>query len=100
MFEINKKSLIFLALLMALSLVIVGDAVSGTTGASFTALYTFFKDLVLGFGGKAISIAAVALGGIISIARVNPIPVLAGVGFAIFMQFTPGIIEAIMSATI
>ena len=99
MLVINKKSLIFLAFVV-MSLVIVSDAVSGTTGTSFSALYTFFKDLVLGFGGKAILIAAVALGGIISIARVNPVPVLTGVGFAIFMQFTPGIIEVIMTATI
>ncbi|HNO76227.1 hypothetical protein [Nitrosomonas mobilis] len=99
MLLINKNSLIFLVLAV-LSLFFVGDAMSGTTGASFTALYTFFKELVLGFGGKAIAIAAVALGGIISIARVNPIPALAGVGFAIFMQFTPGIIEVIMTATI
>jgi len=100
MLAINKKSLIFLALLMALSLVIVGDVVSGTTGTSFSQLYTFFKELVLGFGGKSISIAAVALGGLLSMARCNPIPVLAGAAFAIFFNFTPGIIEVILTATI
>ena len=96
--KLEKRIYVYLFLLV--SLCVAGDAVAGTTGTSFNALYDFFKDLVLGFGGKAISVAAVALGGIISIARVNPIPILAGVGFAIFMQFTPGIIEVIMTATI
>jgi conjugal transfer pilus assembly protein TraA len=35
-----------------------------------------------------------------AIARVNPIPILGGVGFAIFLQYTPTIISGILSATI
>jgi conjugal transfer pilus assembly protein TraA len=42
----------------------------------------------------------VGIGAILSIARVNPIPILAGVGFAIFLQYTPTIITGILTATI
>lgn len=89
-----------LAFLILITAFVTADAISGTGGTAFSPLYVFFEDLVLGFGGKAISIAAVALGGIISMARVNPIPILAGVAFAIFLNFSPGIINVIMTATV
>lgn len=97
--RLNKRTLrVLLAGLVTFT--VAADAISGTGGTAFSALYTFFEDLVLGFGGKAISIAAVALGAIISLARVNPIPILAGVAFAIFLNFSPGIIGTVMTATI
>jgi len=37
------------------------------------------------------------LGAIISIARVNPIPILSWAGFAIFLQYTPTIITGILT---
>lgn len=95
-----NKSIPFTFLVLVFTFLVISDVISGTTGTAFNPLYTFFKELVLGFGGKAVSIAAVALGGIISMARVNPIPILAGVAFAIFLQFSPGIIEVIMTATV
>lgn len=97
--KFEKRSLT-LFLLLIVSLCVAGDAVAGATGTQFQPLFTFFNELVLGFGGKAIAVAAVALGGIISVARVNPVPVLSGIAFAIFLQFTPGIIETILTATI
>lgn len=97
--QLDKRHLLALLVLITACIVAVG-AISGTGGTAFNPLYTFFEDLVLGFGGKAISIAAVALGGIISMARLNPVPILAGVAFAIFLNFSPGIINVIMTATV
>lgn len=79
---------------------IAGHAVAGTTGTEFQALYTWVNDVVTGYFGRAVAVASVGLGAIISIARVNPIPILSGAGFAIFLQYTPTIITGILTATI
>lgn len=97
--QMDKRHLLAL-LVLVIACFLAADAISGTGGTAFNPLYTFFEDLVLGFGGKTASVAAVALGAIFSMARVNPVPILAGVAFAIFLNFSPGIINTIMTATI
>ena len=84
---------------IALSL-LGGGAVAGTTGTEFQALYTWVNDVVTGYFGRAVAVAAVGLGAILSIARVNPVPILSGAGFAIFLQYTPTIITGILTATV
>ena len=91
----NRKTQVVLAAL-ALSLV-AGSAVAGTTGTEFQNLYTWLNNVVTGYFGRAVAVAAVGIGAIISIARVNPIPILAGVGFAVFLQYTPTIITGILT---
>jgi len=88
-------------LLAAVALCLVaGTALAGTTGTEFQTLYTWINGVVTGYFGRAVSVAAVGIGAILSIARVNPIPILAGVGFAIFLQYTPTIISGVLTATI
>lgn len=94
--QLNKMHLLAALGLVALS----GAAMAGTTGTEFQALSKWITDVVTGYFGRAVSIAAVGVGAILSIARVNPIPILSGVGFAIFLQYTPTIISGILSATI
>jgi conjugal transfer pilus assembly protein TraA len=84
---------------VALSL-LAGSAFAGTTGTEFQALYTWVNDVVTGYFGRAVAVAAVGLGAILSIARVNPVPILSGAGFAIFLQYTPTIITGILTATV
>jgi conjugal transfer pilus assembly protein TraA len=84
---------------VALSL-LAGSALAGTTGTEFQALYTWVNDVVTGYFGRAVAVAAVGLGAILSIARVNPVPILSGAGFAIFLQYTPTIITGILTATV
>lgn len=79
---------------------LAGSALAGTTGTEFQALYNWVNDVVTGYFGRAVAVASVGLGAIISIARVNPIPILSGAGFAIFLQYTPTIITGILTATI
>lgn len=76
------------------------NAYAGVTGTEFTALYTWLLGEVQGYGGKTIAVAAVAIGAIISIAKVNPIPILGGIGFAVFLQYVPTIVTGILTATI
>ena len=94
----NRKTQAMLA--CATLLLVAGSAYAGTTGTEFQSLYTWINNVVTGYFGRAVSVAAVGIGAIMSIARVNPIPILAGVGFAIFLQYTPTIITGILSATI
>ncbi len=84
---------------VALSL-LAGSALAGTTGTEFQALYTWVNDVVTGYFGRAVAVAAVGLVAILSIARVNPVPILSGAGFAIFLQYTPTIITGILTATV
>ena len=84
---------------VALSL-LAGSALAGTTGTEFQALYTWVNDVVTGYFGRAVAVAAVGLGAILSIARVNPVPILSGAGFAIFLQYTPTIITGILTTTV
>jgi conjugal transfer pilus assembly protein TraA len=83
-----------------LFLLVAGTAFAGTSGTEFQNLYIWINDVVTGYFGRAVSVAAVGVGAIMSIARVNPIPILAGIGFAIFLQYTPTIITGILSATV
>lgn len=94
----NRKTQ--LAIVAVALSIMAGSALAGTTGTEFQSLYTWINDVVTGYFGRAVSVAAVGIGAIMSIARVNPIPILAGVGFAIFLQYTPTIITGILSATI
>lgn len=94
----NRKTQIVIAA-VALSLM-AGSAFAGQTGTEFQTLYDWINKVVTGYFGKAVAVAAVGIGAILSIARVNPIPILSGVGFAIFLQYTPTIITGILTATI
>ena len=92
----SKKNIILIAALLVVS----SSAFAGTTGTEFQSLYTWINGVVTGYFGKAVAVAAVGVGALISIARTNPIPILAGVGFAIFEQYTPTIVSGILTATI
>uniref|UniRef100_E6QXE0 Conjugal transfer pilus assembly protein TraA n=1 Tax=mine drainage metagenome TaxID=410659 RepID=E6QXE0_9ZZZZ len=87
-----------LALLGAMLLPVC--AVAGTTGQEFLALYTWVNGVATGYGGRVIAIAAVIIGALLSVGKGNPIPILIGIGFAIFLQYTPTIVNGILTATI
>ena len=75
-------------------------ATAGTTGTEFLALYTWVNGVATGYGGRVIAIASVIIGALLSVAKGNPIPILVGIGFAIFLSYTPTIINGILTATI
>ena len=87
----------------ALALVLLTAATgvfAGTTGTEFQDLYTWLTGLVQGYFGKAIAVAAIGLGALFSLARLNPIAILAGIGFAVFLQYAPTIASGILTATV
>jgi conjugal transfer pilus assembly protein TraA len=86
-----------------LALVLLGaatGALAGTTGTEFQSLYTWLTGLVQGYFGKAAAVAAIGLGALFSLARLNPIAILSGIGFAVFLQYAPTIASGILTATI
>ena len=85
------------------ALVLLGaatGALAGTTGTEFQSLYTWLTGLVQGYFGKAAAVAAIGLGALFSLARLNPIAILSGIGFAVFLQYAPTIASGILTATI
>lgn len=94
------KKRLDLALVGAVLVLAASSAFAGTTGTEFQNLYTWVNNVVTGYFGKAVSVAAVGIGAIMSLAKVNPVPILAGVGFAVFLQYTPTIITGVLTATI
>ena len=95
----NKKHAKTFAFATCLALAAT-NAVAATTGTEFQSLFTWLLGEVQGYGGQSIAIAAVGIGAILSIAKVNPIPILGGIGFAVFLEYVPTIITGILSATI
>jgi len=99
----NKKvAVVFLAFFAVCLFSPLAFAGEGGTpaGSEFNSLYEYIKGITTGTLGRTIAISAVALGAIISVARVNPIPALSGIGFAIFEYYTPNIIDGIMGGMI
>ena len=96
---LNKKHAKTFAFATCLALAAT-NAVAATTGTEFQSLFTWLLGEVQGYGGQTIAIAAVGIGAILSIAKVNPIPILGGIGFAVFLEYVPTIITGILSATI
>ncbi len=90
-----KRALLALVLLGAAT-----GALAGTTGTEFQSLYTWLTGMVQGYFGKAAAVAAIGLGALFSLARLNPIAILSGIGFAVFLQYAPTIASGILTATI
>jgi len=87
-------------ILLALTLLVPLTAFAGTTGAEFQALYTWVLGIATGYAARAISIAAIVVGALMSLGRGSPMPILSGIGFAVFLAYLPGVVNGVLSATI
>lgn len=87
-------------LLLALALLIPLSAFAGTTGAEFQALYTWILGIAQGYAARAIAIAAIVIGALLSLGRGSPMPILSGIGFAVFLAYLPGVVNGLLTATI
>jgi conjugal transfer pilus assembly protein TraA len=95
----SKRNLI-MGVVALVMLTAATSAMAGTTGTEFQNLYTWLTGLVQGYFGKAAAVAAIGLGALFSLARLNPIAILSGIGFAVFLQYAPTIASGILTATI
>lgn len=87
-------------LLLALAMLVPFSAFAGTTGAEFQALYNWILGIATGYAARAISIAAIVIGALMSLGRGSPMPILAGIGFAVFLAYLPGVVNGLLTATI
>lgn len=76
------------------------SAFAGTTGAEFLGLYNWVLGLATGYAARAIAIAAVVIGALLALGKGSPMPILAGVGFAVFLAYLPGVVNGLLTATI
>ncbi|MGZ8257015.1 MAG: TraA family conjugative transfer protein [Gallionella sp.] len=76
------------------------SAFAGTTGAEFLNLYTWIMGIAGGYAARAISIAAIVIGALMSLGKGSPMPILAGIGFAVFLAYLPAVVNGVLSATI
>ena len=91
----RKLNTIFAAVLL---FALAGSAAAGTTGTEFQTLFQWVHDEVTGYLGRTIALAA-GIGALLSIATVNALPILAGAGLAVFLQYTPSIVTGSRTAT-
>ncbi len=89
-----------LQLLLAVTMLVPFAACAGTTGTEFLALYNWIMGIATGYAARAISIAAVVIGALMSLGKGSPMPILAGIGFAVFLAYLPGVVNGLLSATI
>lgn len=95
-----KKVMDFRVIALLSAMFVPVLATAGTTGTEFLALYTWVNGVATGYGGRVIAIASVIIGAMMAVAKSNPIPILVGIGFAIFLQYVPTIVNGILTATI
>ncbi len=73
---------------------------AGTGGGEFEPLTAWIRDLITGNLGRLIAFAALAVGGIIGIAKLTGMPMGAAFLIAIMLVFGVTIIENIITATV
>lgn len=91
---LNAKALVSVALLFVASL-------AQASVASTDPFYEFFTDMdswINGGLGVGLAFAFLIFGGVVGVAKNNPIPALAGVVAAAFFKFAPGLIVDMLAA--
>ena len=96
MCKLNPKAIMALVITFALPAIsMAGVGGQGATGQEFLDMYTMLVEWTSGYLGATLSIFAFVIGLGLGVARSNPIPAIAGVVFAMFVAYGPGIIEAV-----
>ena len=96
----NKKVQTVAVMLLAVALIAPGMVAAGTTGNEFQAIYDTVIGWAGGYLGKTIAFFAFLIGLGVGAARATPVPAIAGVVFALFVGFGPGVIEGIATSII
>lgn len=95
----NWRTLLPLLVLVAVAL-LPEQAWAVNTGDDFEDVVTELTGWIQGGLGVTISLAAVIVGALMSIVRSNPLPILSGIAFAMILNFTPTIIDGILTGTV
>ena len=87
------------ALPAAVVLLLPAAAFAGAN-AEFDAVVVQLTAWATGGLGRVVSLAAVIVGAMFSVARSNPLPILSGIAFAMILNFTPDIVTGILTGTL
>lgn len=93
------KGIVGVSLLVGASTAVMAAGAAGG-GAEFEDAFNTFKGWVEGYGGMAISVAAIGIGGLASLAKQTPFPILTGIGSSILLVYSPSVVEGIFTALI
>jgi len=81
-----------------LLLVWASAVMAGTGGTEFTEIYTMLQGWTQGFLGKAIALGCFLTGMAIGIVRQSMMSIALGIGGGMAVQYTPNIIDSIVTA--
>ena len=95
--SIMERRVKLLCLVAALLLLGTSAFAGGGSDTTFDTVVSKLTGWAEGGLGRVISLAAVIMGGIISVVRTNPIPILSGIAFAMILSFTPGIVTGLLT---
>ena len=95
------KSTLRLSLALTIMLLLGAAAHAGGGGdTTFANVVTQLTNWATGGLGQTISLSAVIIGGIVSVVRSNPMPILSGIAFAMILNFTPAIVTNLLTGTL
>ena len=99
-----NKSLLTSRIFWLLPVVVIAlllpEAALAGANAEFDAVVVQLTAWATGGLGKVVALSAVIVGAMFSVARSNPLPILSGLAFAMILNFAPGIVTGILSATL
>ena len=98
--RLPSAAILVVALAAAFVLFSSPEAYAGGGGTEFNTLRTQLEEWIKGGLGKTVALAAVTIGAVFSVARSNPLPILSGIAFAIFQQYTPDIVDGILTGVV
>lgn len=97
----KKQHLLMMAAIASMSLLLTDTALAGAGGAAeFGSVRTMVQDWVEGELGKFLALGAFSVGAGIGLARQNLMYIVQGIGAAIAVYYTPGVIDNIIAATL
>lgn len=97
---VNRSFAFRAATAVVMMVAMAGSAMAGSADAEFNAILQKLVQWSSGNAGKALAIVSFLVGVMAGIARTTFIPVVAGLGFALAMNFGPGIITGLITAVI
>lgn len=100
--SISTRNLFAFGAVLALALVVMipALAMAGGGGTEFATIYTTLTGWMTGTLGKIITVALIITGVAMGVVRQTIIAAVPGVAAGLVMNYAPGVVDAIVAATI
>ncbi len=97
--KVMSKRMAFLLCFMAVLLFAV-PALAGTGGTEFQEIYTTLTDWTTGYLGKALAAGIFLVGVAMGVVKQSLMGIVLGIGGAMAVNYTPNILDAVVTALI